>query len=129
MNNKKFDVLIADIDSSFTTPLELLIEKTETSTNFYDEATITKKFFPSQISCLQNSGVDIEFLFLTEQEYPLYVATPTDFEFFKVPNLIYLQNDALPRSKYCVIKAITAGASKDLRIDFLNYVQYSEVRS
>lgn len=129
MNNKKFDVVISDIDSSFSTPLELLIEKTETSTNFYDGATITKKFFPSQVSCLQNSGLDIEFLFLTEQEYPLYTATPSSFEFFKVPNLIYLQNDALPRSKYCVIRAMTSGATKDIRIDFLNYIQCSEVRS
>lgn len=87
-----------------------------------------QSLYPREIQVFNNSGTEIEYLFLNgDEEYQEYLLNQTNFDFVRLPDGAYLQDDGrhLAKSTKFLVRKNTFGvqgtADANLCVEFINY--------
>jgi len=124
MKNKVFTVSKAEIDSGLEKSIDTYIDINDVSPSGAYEA---RRYYPRKVNFLNTSGTTISAnIFSSDAEIMAYSGSPTNYDFFTIPNgtsLILTASSILPTAYQ--IKVIGSGtASTGMNIECIGYQPY-----
>jgi hypothetical protein len=126
MKNKKYTITTDQLNNSGTITIDSSMVLYQTT---IAQGLVSGVIYPKEIQLINNCGVDIEYTFMSnDNEYSDYLLDSTNYSFISLPNNYTLENDnVFKRCKRFLIKKESGIATSDIRIDFINYVEF-EIR-
>ncbi|MCP4650373.1 MAG: hypothetical protein GY853_09890 [PVC group bacterium] len=123
MKNKQVTITADQINNSGLITIDATMKVYQNTINY---GVTERTLYPKELQIINESGANLEYnFFANDEEYSGYVKDPTDFTFISLPNNYFTQDDGvLNRCSTFVIQRVGDVATGNLRIDFINYVNF-----